>query len=369
MLKNFTSIIFLGIITCVIIIVIAVYYVMYKRSINKAFREGSPLKKTLPSISTTTLLSWFILWIVSSSVMLYQIQTISLSNNTLENKLNAAEKRISEQLSETKSDILNRTENTLYTLNTRSLIYDYTFRDGAFYADDNTTDVVISVLPKTAGKNDILKFKIGNAETVLKRDKNGYYTGILRISIFEHYLGGIFTMESEGRVFYESVWKNNSLTDKGWTKYFPYINSQGVGMNEDSGKAHMEIYAYPSKSDNSRKFSRMDIEYVINGKTIGKTDLMNNSAVKKEKIDNGLYYIVDEKINGSFQKDDIKFYVNAVDTKGCTYRIMIWYNKDMNYSKVSDSSYIKNNKGDIIVRFNGLGDYTEETLMISYSDE
>ncbi len=361
MINNMDIITITGIITLVIFMLVVVYYLIYKRKINKAFKDGKPMKKTMPAFSTAALLAWFVIWTISTAFMMYQIQTSAIEDEKMEEKLSEVEKNIEDRISSGNEYIGNRVDNILYTVNTQSLIYDYKFEKGDFHADDNTVDVRISIKPKTAGKNDILRFKMGDSEIGLKKQENGYYTGTLRTDIFKADKGGIFTIESDGRLFYESVWKNSSSYNDNWTQYFPYVQTELTSNSDDEDIFY--INAYPSEYDKKRKFTELELECVINNTTVDKTDLLHDRDVAVKSEDNGTQYMVSRNIKANVYTDEMRFYINARDTEGCTYRIMFWNNKELSFYEQLSSSYIKDNKNNVIIKFNGHGDYTDGAVI------
>lgn len=345
---------------------VGLYYTIYKIKLNKALKEGRSLKTGMPSVGSATLCLWFAVWTVSTVFIIMQIQSVKNSSDEIEDKLTAIQ-----ELNNENSDMINnKLENILYYNQTKNIIFDYNFKKGKFHKEDSTIEVTVNILPKTAGKNDILRFKMGDNDIVLKKSNGGYYSGVIRLNIFDDNYGGIFTLETNGRTINECVWYENY--NDTWSQYFPTTDTEMIYMGNSVKEWDKEGFKYngksvrinekirvlpiPSKADSSRIFTELALTYELDGKEIDRIDLMTSPDVIKDS--DGLYwYTLEKDINFDPTKSKIDFYVKAKDNTGYTYKIKIGYEGNPgDEDNTVRNSEIKDKNGNVVKEFYAMAD-------------
>ncbi|MBQ8135305.1 MAG: hypothetical protein IJ192_13015 [Clostridia bacterium] len=364
-----TILIVCGIVLAIMLLVISLYFFIYRYRINKVLKEGKPAKFSMPSIGTAMFSVWFIVWVAATVFVLFQFQVIIYSNSELSNQLDNMHQRLNE-IQEEIPDISSMVKS-------QSLIMDYEYQFGDYHAEDHTIDINLSMIPKSAGENDQYTFKMGDSETKLKSVQDGvnlYFQGTVRIDIFDRNYAGILILDAGNQKLYEVLNLKENDDNGEWIRYFPYIESSvdtSYETDEDDEVSYYEgqetmlenyitITSCPARYDKNHVFTELTLEVDFNETKIDEVDLLHSDTVQTEE--NTYALNLKEKIDFEPSRDVIQFYINAKDNHGYSYRISI--------SRISNTedtdlynSCIMNKDGKTLFNFQGDENYADNGVI------
>lgn len=322
------------IVVFVLTAIILGYFIFYKRRINKALKSDGAVK--VPSITPggTAATVMVIVWVSSTILMFLMLTTISIhAKNTDIRGLGTFD--LVETMYNNHRYELEWLIELMDKVDSQNITNDYKMKLGEYHSEDNTVALKVKLLPRlTIGSKDKLTFAVGNSVSELKKGKDMYYTGEVRIPTYASYTTGILKLETNGNVLTQIIEEEeitfNSELGYEWVDYYPCVDSSIDGNEEDGVlTTDLSVITYAAEADSTKVFTELSAVFETDSKTIKTVDLMNDSSVVK--YGNTYNYKFSEKVD-----DDGKAVIIRVvgkDNLGYTYDMRIWCIKEGEYIK------------------------------------
>lgn len=336
-----TTVLIAAIVVLVVITAIIFgYYFFYKRRINKALKSDGEVKT--PSITpggtaVTTLVitgiaSTILMFLMLTAIMVHVTNSDMRGYVTFEQVDNIYNNQHS--VFSTLIDIENKVDSHNISNNVKMSL-------GKYNKEDNTVNVKVELVPRLVlGKKDKLTLSIGDSVAELKRDKDEFYRGEVRIPTYAVETAGLLKLETNGTVLTQIISDselglNNEWSDD-WEKYYPYVDCSLANINDYDGEmsADVRIYPYSAKSDENRKFTELSLIFETDEKVLRTVDLMNDRSVLQE--DGGYVYYLKENISN--RDKAVIARVEGKDNLGYSYNIEMCCLREGTYDKISENA-------------------------------
>ncbi len=329
---------FLLIIIGLIVGVFLIYFMLYKKNVNKALQENNGKHIALPDVnSMASRILIIILFIVLFSTK-SQIGSLESNMDTLYsglyNRIISLEATVNEM-----RDTLEQLKQSGNLVSN----YDYSFEN--FNVDDMTADLKLEVALKSFNKNTSVAISLDDNVVELKKAPSGKFKGSLTISIFD-IVENVTALISDGETT-ESVALSDIYMDSIWMEFLPSINSKFMGDPTYKDKklyCKDDMYIYLSNTD-TLYFTDVYIEIFADNKYVKTIDI----DYSKEQTE--YEFTIDEVIDVSDYNSMLDVYIIGKDNAGLTHKYISYSGNESSSVAYGMSEEIYDSKGNKLISY------------------
>ncbi len=241
-------------------LVLCLYFLFYKRNVNKALSEED--HRPMPSPGNMAGSVWLILLVILMLAFMVKL-------NAVKTELSNMNQQYSQQISNLQTQIESIYDNVDKHLKKESsLVTKYEIAYGPFHEEDKTADILFTVVPKTITDDMELSILYGNDTIALKRTASSAFQGTLRAGIFNDYThNAVLTIKNS------TEQKNEELEDTEigflWSSYLPSLNG------------YLDNYRFSSSKENGH----------LKGDIV--LDLLQNNETSYRFVENSIFIVTE----------------------------------------------------------------------------
>lgn len=211
-----------------------------------------------------------------------------------------------------------------------SLFSSIEYQYEGFSAEDGTTDMILTVIPKTISEDMEITVMLGERTAEFVKDENDVFRATIPTYIFSDGEAPLILIEADGERKTELL--DHVETAYLFVDYLPliYADVEGVAnYNQSTGKLKMDAsltVEYTLSNLFGAHFTDMDIVVKTNDKEIAREDITNNvKGTSKDKITSGTYTAPFNDTYTVILGEDFYVYLVATDSLGYTHEYLAYH--------------------------------------------